>query len=194
MVNPKDVLEFWLDDVGEKGWYAQSNTLDAKIRDRFEGAWNKARDGEFGLWQTYPEGTLAFIILMDQFPRNMFRGDARSFATDRQAVAAAKVAIGHKWDMAIDEPARQFFYLPLMHSENLCDQERCIRLICERMPETGTGTLLHARAHREVIRQFGRFPYRNEALDRKSTLPEIAYLKAGAYRHTLRQLQQHDAA
>ena len=194
MVDPKDVLDFWLDEVGEKGWYKGSRALDAKVKDRFEDAWERARSGTCGLWLTYPSGTLAYIILMDQFPRNMFRGKAESFATDRHAVAAAKSAIGRKWDLAIDEPARQFFYLPLMHSENLCDQERCIRLICERMPQTGADTLLHARAHREVIRQFGRFPYRNEALGRKSTLPEIAYLKAGAYGHTLRQLQQKDAA
>lgn len=194
MVNPNEVLDFWLDEVGPKGWYRQSASLDDKIRARFEPSWQTARQGTCGLWLTYPAGTLAYIILMDQFPRNMFRGHADSFATDRHAVAAAKAAIGRKWDMAIDEPARQFFYLPLMHSENLCDQERCIRLICERMPETGDNTLLHARAHREVIRQFGRFPYRNDALGRKSTLPEIAYLKAGAYAHTLRQLQQKDAA
>ena len=194
MVDPDSVLKFWLDDVGEAGWYAQSDALDDSIRDKFGEAWEKARTGNFGLWLTYPTGALAYIILMDQFPRNMFRGKADSFATDRDGIAAAKVAIDRKWDLAIDEPARQFFYLPLMHSENLPDQDRCIRLICERMPETGSGTLLHARAHREVIRQFGRFPYRNEALGRKSTLPEIAYLKAGAYAHTLRQLQQKDAA
>ncbi|PVA11824.1 DUF924 domain-containing protein [Pelagivirga sediminicola] len=194
MVNPDDVLNFWLDEVGEKGWYIQSKKLDTTIRDRFEPVWRKAREGNYGLWLTYPSGTLAYIILMDQFPRNMFRGSGESFATDRHSIAAAKAAIGRKWDLAIDEPARQFFYLPLMHSENLCDQERCIRLICERMPETGDGTLLHAQAHREVIRQFGRFPYRNEALGRKSTLAEIAYLKAGAYAHTLRQLQQKSVA
>jgi len=191
---PEEVLKFWLDDVGEKGWYAPTKALDAEIRDKFEDAWHKAREGTFGLWLTYPAGTLAYIILMDQMPRNMFRGNGASFATDRHAVAAAKAAIGRKWDMAIDEPARQFFYLPLMHSENLCDQERCIRLICDRMPETGTGQLLHARAHREVIRQFGRFPYRNDALGRKSTSQEVAYLNAGAYGHTLRQLQHKDAA
>jgi len=191
---PDDILKFWLDDVGEKGWYDQSDTLDAEIRDKFEGAWRKAREGTFGLWLTYPAGTLAYIILMDQMPRNMFRGSSESFVTDRHAVTAAKAAIGRKWDMAIDEPARQFFYLPMMHSENLCDQERCIRLICDRMPQTGPSQLFHARAHREVIRQFGRFPYRNEPLARKSTLQEQAYLTAGAYGHTLRQLQQRDAA
>ncbi|MFX0540569.1 DUF924 family protein [Roseovarius sp. S4756] len=194
MTAPEEILAFWLDDVGPKRWYDPTDALDAQIKDRFEPAWESARKGAHGLWLTYPTGTLAYIILMDQLPRNMFRGAGTAFATDRHAVAAAKSAIGRKWDMMIDEPARQFFYLPLMHSENLCDQERCIRLICERMPETGDSQLLHARAHREVIRQFGRFPYRNEALGRKSTPAETAYLKAGAYGHTLRQLQQKDAA
>ncbi len=193
MTAPEDVLKFWLDDVGPKGWYAPTDALDAEIRGRFEGAWQSARNGTYGLWLTYPTGTLAYIILMDQLPRNMFRGAAGAFATDRYAVAAAKAAIGRKWDMTIDEPARQFFYLPMMHSENLCDQERCIRLICERMPDTGANQLLHARAHREVIRQFGRFPYRNDALGRKSTMAETAYLNAGAYGHTVRELQQKDA-
>ncbi|QYX56346.1 DUF924 domain-containing protein [Roseovarius sp. SCSIO 43702] len=194
MTSPDDVLKFWLDEVGPEGWYEVSEALDAKIRDRFLDAWNAAREGRFGLWLTYPAGTLAYIILMDQFPRNMFRGEATSFATDRAALAAAKAAIGRKWDLAIDEPARQFFYLPLMHSENLCDQERCIRLVCERMPETGENTLLHARAHREVIRQFGRFPYRNEALGRATTGPERGYLEAGSYGETVRALQAADAA
>jgi uncharacterized protein (DUF924 family) len=194
MVKPEDVLKFWLDDVGPKGWYEVSETLDRDIRDRFQDAWTAAREGTLGMWLTYPSGTLAYIILMDQFPRNMFRGDGDSFATDKYALAAAKTAIGRKWDMRIAEPARQFFYLPLMHSENLCDQERCIRLICERMPETGDSTLLHARAHREVIRQFGRFPYRNAALERNSTPPERSYVKAGGYGHTVRQLQMRDAA
>ncbi|WP_113911246.1 DUF924 family protein [Roseovarius dicentrarchi] len=194
MVNPDDVVKFWLDEVGEKGWYAQSDALDAEIRERFKGAWSSARTGHFGSWTTYPAGALAYIILLDQFPRNMFRGDGTSFATDRQALSAAKASIGRGWDVAIDEPARQFFYLPLMHSENLPDQDRCIRLICDRMPETGDGTLLHAQAHREVIREFGRFPYRNAALERKSTPSEIAYLKAGGYSYTVRKLQQKTAA
>lgn len=194
MVTADEVLKFWLDDVGPTGWYEQSDTLDDDIRARFEDAWRKARTGAFGLWQTYPTGMLAYIVLMDQFPRNMFRGNGDSFATDRHAIAAAKAAIGRKWDLRVEEPARQFFYLPLMHSETLSDQDRCIRLVCERMPRTGAGTLLHARAHREVIRQFGRFPYRNAALGRLPTRPERAYLEAGGYGYTLRQLQQKDAA
>lgn len=194
MVTPEDVLKFWLDDVGPKGWYAADEALDAEIRSRFEPAWQAAREGTFGLWLTYPGGALAYIILMDQFPRNMYRGSGGSFETDAQALAAAKAAIGRKWDMRIDEPARQFFYLPLMHSENLCDQERCVRLLLERMPQSGADNLLHARAHRDVIRQFGRFPHRNSAVGRVSSPPELAYIKAGGYGSTLRGLEQADAA
>lgn len=190
MVTPEDVLGFWLDEVGPSGWYEVSDALDGRIRDRFEQAWQSARAGTYGLWLTYPSGTMAYIVLMDQFPRNMFRGDPRAFSTDRHALAAAKVAINRKWDMRIDEPARQFFYLPLMHSENLCDQERCVRLICERMPEHGPDNLLHARAHREVIRMFGRFPYRNAALARASTGAERDYVEKGGYGATLRDLQR----
>ncbi len=194
MVEPEDVLTFWLDEVGSAGWYDISEDLDQKIRNRFEKAWEAAREGAFGLWLTYPSGTLAYVILTDQFPRNMFRENGKSFVTDRSALAAAKVAIKRKWDMRIDEPARQFFYLPLMHSENLCDQERCVRLMLERMPQTGGSNIMHARAHREVIRLFGRFPYRNKALARKSTTPEKEYVAEGGYGATLRQLQKADAA
>ena len=149
MVGPEDVLSFWLDEVGAKGWYAASDALDEEIRTRFLRAWEEACEGKFSLWLTYPSGALAYIILMDQFPRNMFRGSGQSFASDRAALAAAKSAIERGWDMRIDEPARQFFYMPLMHSENLCDQDRCVRLMCERMPMGREDNLLHARAHRE---------------------------------------------
>ncbi|UWQ30450.1 DUF924 domain-containing protein [Leisingera sp. M527] len=189
MTGPEEILAFWLDKVGEKGWYLQDDALDQEIRTTFQKTWEEACEGRFSFWLTYPSGTLAYILLMDQFPRNMFRGEGKAFASDRAALSAAKVAINKKWDKKIDEPARQFFYLPLMHSENLCDQERCIRLMLERMPRTGTSNLLHARAHREVIRQFGRFPYRNEALHRASTAPELDYVMAGGYGETVRQVQ-----
>lgn len=194
MTAPENVLAFWLDEVGPGGWYDVSDELDAKVRDRFEEAWHRAREGTYGLWLTYPSGTLAYIILMDQLPRNMFRGAADAFATDKHALAAAKVAIHRKWDTRIDEPARQFFYLPLMHSENLCDQERCVRLICERMPQTGPDNMIHARAHREVIRQFGRFPYRNDALDRNTTQAERSFIESGGYGEVLREMKAAEAA
>lgn len=189
MQGPEEILKFWLDDVGEKGWYLTDDTLDETIRNRFMATWEAACEGKFSLWLTYPTGTLAYIILMDQFPRNMFRGKGEAFRSDRMALSAAKNAIHRKWDMKIDEPGRQFFYLPLMHSENLCDQERCVRLMLERMPKNGASNMLHARAHREVIRLFGRFPYRNEALLRHSTTPELEYVMAGGYGKTMRNLQ-----
>lgn len=189
MIAPEEVLSFWLDEVGPEGWYKSSDTLDQKIRDGFGEAWQAAAEGTYGLWLTYPSGALAYVILLDQFPRNMFRGTSKAFASDKIALAAAKVSIDHGWDLKIDEPARQFFYLPLMHSENLCDQDRCVRLMAERMPETGDANMVHAKAHREVIRKFGRFPYRNEALQRRGTAQEMAYLEKGGYGSTMRELE-----
>ncbi len=181
MISPEEVLAFWLDEIGPDGWYKADPALDDEIRKRFGAAWQEAIDGAYGLWLTYPSGTLAYIILTDQFSRNMFRDDARAFATDKPALAAAKMAIERDWDMKIDEPARQFFYLPLMHSENLVDQDRAVRLIHARMPEHGGNNKGHACAHRAVIREFGRFPYRNKALGRKTMEAEQAFLDEGGY-------------
>ncbi|MGR3344814.1 MAG: DUF924 family protein [Paracoccaceae bacterium] len=194
MADPEDILAFWLDEIGPAGWYRGSDKLDQDIRDRFLDTWRQARAGACSLWLTYPSGTLAYIILTDQLSRNMFRDSGTSFATDRSARAAAKSAISKGWDMRIDEPARQFFYTPLMHSENLCDQDRSVRLMLTRMPKTGEEQLLHAKAHREVIRQFGRFPYRNKVLSRDSTAPESRYMENGGYRHTVEALKAKTAA
>jgi uncharacterized protein (DUF924 family) len=193
MANPDDILSYWLDEVGPEGWYKGGEALDADIRDRFDADWKRARDGALSLWLTYPTGTLAYIILTDQFPRNMFRDTATAFEMDVAARAAAKMAIDKGWDMRIDEPARQFFYLPLMHSECLADQDRCVRLMKTRLPETGEGNLLHAKAHREVIRRFGRFPYRNTALSRETPPAEAAFLESGGYGAAVRELQQSAA-
>lgn len=181
MLSSEDVLAFWLDDIGPKGWYMVGEDLDERIRNFAEETWNEAMNGGLGLWLTYPTGTLAYLVLTDQFSRNMFRNDGKAFATDRRALAAAKRAIDRKWDLRINEPARQFFYLPLMHSECLSDQERCVRLMKERMPDTGDTQLLHAKAHREVIRRFGRFPYRNDALHRQGIASEAQFLAQGGY-------------
>ena len=189
MATPEEVLGFWLDEYGPQDWYRSDPEFDAEIRDRFLSTWHEATAGALGLWLTYPSGTLAYIILTDQFPRNMFRDSGKAFATDHLARAAAKMAIDRNWDMKIDEPARQFFYLPLMHAENLCDQDRAVRLIHTRMPETGASNQEHACAHRAVIRDFGRFPYRNDALGRKTTALEQAFLDAGGYGAAMRALQ-----
>lgn len=193
MVDPQEILAFWLDEVGPKGWYAIDDTLDLQIKQRFGAVIAAARDGSLGLWLTYPSGALAYLLVTDQFTRNIHRGSGEAFALDPLALAVAKQAICRGWDLKIDAPARQFFYLPLMHSENLSDQDRCVRLMCERMPDSAE-SLLHARAHREVIRQFGRFPYRNAALSRVDTKNESAYAAAGGYGQTLRELQQAQAA
>ena len=192
MVGPDEILAFWLDECSPDQWYANDPEFDAEIRGRFQTTWQAALEGSFSLWLTYPNGALAYIILTDQLSRNMFRDDPRAFALDRAAVAAAKSAINKGWDTRVDEPARQFFYMPLEHSENLCDQDRAVRLICERI--TDPKSLLHARAHREVIRQFGRFPHRNAALGRKTTTPEQAHLDAGGYGAVIRSMEQAKAA
>ena len=190
MADANDIVGYWLDELGSKGWYAGGSDLDGAISERFKDLWWKTINGANGLWLTYPTGTLAYLILMDQMPRNMFRGTANSFGSDRHAIAAAKLAIQNGWDLKIDEPARQFFYMPLMHSESLTDQDRAVRLILKRMPDGKSRQLPHARAHREIIRKFGRFPARNNALSRKSTLQEEAYILEGGYVSTLRQLAQ----
>lgn len=190
MASPEEILKFWLDDVGPQGWYKVSDDLDARVLEGFKDTWLAAQEGRFAQWLTYPSGALAYVVLNDQFSRNMFRGSSKAFSSDRIALAAAKGAIRQGYDLKIDEPARQFFYLPLMHSENLCDQERCVRLMKERMPEAGASNMLHAKAHREVIRQFGRFPYRNEALARVSTGHERTYVENGGYGQTVQELQQ----
>lgn len=194
MIGPEEVLGFWLDEVGPEGWFKQDAALDAEIRGRFEGAWDSVMSGAYSLWLTYPSGTLAYIILTDQFPRNMFRDTAKAFASDKIALAAAKSAIDRGWDLKIEEPARVHFYLPLEHSENLCNQDRAVRLMCERMQKAGGPYLSHARAHREVIRRFGRFPTRNEALSRQSTAAERSYLSNGGYGAILRELDLKKAS
>ncbi|MGY6632941.1 MAG: DUF924 family protein [Alkalilacustris sp.] len=185
----RDILDFWT-ALGPEGWYAVNPDTDAAIRDRWAGLWARAREGGLEHWLASPRGALAYILLTDQFPRNMFRNDdPRAFATDGHALAAAIKMIWRRWDMRLPEPVRQFFYLPLMHSESQSDQDRCVRLMITRMPETGASNLLHARAHREVIRRFGRFPHRNAALSRLTTRAEAAYLDDGGYGAVVREMQ-----
>lgn len=192
MVGPDEILKFWLDDCTPEQWFKVDADFDDTIRQRFGRAWIGATEGQYALWLTYPNGVLAYSILTDQMPRNMFRDSCEAFATDRAALAAAKSAIAKGWDLRVDPPARVFFYMPLEHSENLSDQDRAVRLISERMGDPTF--LLHARAHREVIRQFGRFPHRNACLGRKTTSSEQAFLDRGGYGEILRELQEAAAA
>lgn len=185
-----NILDFWLHDVGPKGWFAVDKEVDAEIVARYGAEWEAARRGERDAWCNGPRGTLAYLILTDQFPRNMFRGDPRSFATDDRARHAAEAAITRDWDLKIAEPERQFFYMPFMHSEEEADQHRCCELIASRMKESVEEHLLHAHAHREVIRRYGRFPYRNEALGRDMTPEESEFLASGGYGRVVRETKE----
>ncbi len=191
-----EVLSFWIDETGPEGWYGGGPGLDARIAELFGPTMAAAADGALALWLTHPSGALAYCIVTDQFPRNVHRGDARAFATDALALGAAHAAIRHGWDKRIDAPARQFFYLPFMHAECPRHQDRSVRLIADRLPggEDPSSNLQHARAHREVIRRFGRFPYRNAALGRAARPEEAAWTEAGGYGATLRELQGGAAA
>ncbi len=181
MLTADDVLAVWIDELGPEGWYAGGAAIDARIRDQFEGLWHDAMAGACGPWLISATGALAYLVLTDQFPRNMFRDTAAAFASDPHARAAAKMAIDRGWDMEVPEPERQFFYLPLMHSEKLVDQDRCVDLFTTRTPGSGSDNLIHAQAHRDVIRRFGRFPTRNAALGRETTPEEAAWLAEGGY-------------
>ena len=175
------ILSFWIDEIGPKGWYEQSDELDTRIRDQFLDLWHDAMAGRLDFWVTSAQGALALLILLDQFPRNMFRGAGDAFRSDPLALSMAKRSIARGHDRKTPEPQRQFFYLPLMHSEKLPDQERCVRMIMLGMPEHGADNLPHAIKHREVIRKFGRFPSRNAALGRSDTGAELAYRAEGGY-------------
>lgn len=186
------VIDFWIHEIGEAGWYAGTARIDAMVRDRFADLWHEAMEGGLGPWLMSPRGALAYLIVTDQFPRNIFRDDPRAFASDAIARAAAKLAIEKGWDMEISEPERQFFYLPLMHAENLVDQDRSVEMFATRMPETGAENLLHAKAHRDVIRRHGRFPTRNAALGRANSPEEDRYLSEGGYGAVLAAYKPED--
>lgn len=175
-MKPGNIIAFWK-DVGEKRWFAVDPALDQEIRERFESAWEEARDGKLASWEGTAEGALALLILLDQFPRNMFRGSAEAFSTDALARQIAERAIARGYDLQTPPLLRAFFYLPFMHAENEADQDLCVALIAERLGETSVNYPF-ALGHREVIRKFGRFPGRNAALGRASTPEEKAFLES----------------
>ena len=177
---PDEVLSFWIDEIGPKGWYFGGDDVDAKIRNRFEPLWDAIMAGEFSDWARSPSGALARIIVLDQFSRNMFRGSAKSFAADERALRFAGEAIEAGQDLEIPEPERQFFFLPYMHSEDIEVQNEGVRHFEIKMNDGHN--LVHAKAHREIIARFGRFPYRNEALGRETTDEEADWMAKGGYK------------
>jgi uncharacterized protein (DUF924 family) len=177
IASPQLVLAFWRESGPDK-WFTKDEAFDAAIRARFLDIYEAAVTGRLGDWEQTAESALALTIVLDQFPRNMFRGHARSFAADPLARAVAGRAIACGFDRDIPLPERQFFYLPFEHSESSADQQRC----CELCRATGDADLLKwAEIHADIIRRFGRFPHRNAALGRATTPEEQAFLDQGGF-------------
>lgn len=189
MVASAEVLRFWIDEIGEAGWYAGGAEIDRACKERFGAAWQAAHGGAYREWLGRPEGSLAYLILTDQLSRNIGRGSAQAFATDRLALSAAALAVKNGQDLAIEGVQRQFFYLPFEHAESTAWQDRSVRLFLTRMPKGEGGNLVHAIAHREIIRRFGRFPFRNAALGRASSREEERFLSEEGYGGVIKRLE-----
>lgn len=180
----EDVLAFWFGwpDAADyaqyrKAWFVKDATFDAAIRERFLGTWQRASQGGLADWAASPRSTLALIVVMDQFPRNLFRGDGRSFSTDSRALQIACNLVDAGFDAVLLPVERSFVYLPFEHSEDPAMQDRSVQLFAalEAHP-AGPQMLDYACRHRDVIARFGRFPHRNAALGRISTPEELAWL------------------
>jgi len=174
---PHDVVAFW-QAAGRDKWFTKDAVLDAAIRERFLGLYKAATDGGLTSWEATSEGALALLILLDQFPRNMFRGSARIFAADPLARAVAERALAMGYEGAVTPDMRLFFYLPFMHSEALADQEHSVALFRALGDEE---CLRYAEDHADIVRRFGRFPHRNDVLGRETTAEEQAFLAAGGF-------------
>jgi len=171
-----EVLRFWFGEGAEHGkahkrWFEKNAAFDAEVRDRFLPLYEKLSAGNE--WLSRADECLARIVVLDQFPRNMFRGSPRAFGSDALALAAAKRAVASGYDRTMLDVERQFVYLPFEHSESLADQERA----CELMRPLGAELYDWALRHKRIIERFGRFPHRNEILGRASTAEEIEFLK-----------------
>ena len=176
-VTPAEILTFWR-NAGPARWYSRDDAFDAEVRRRFFGLWQCAAAGELSSWETSDDGALALVIVLDQFPRNLFRDDARTYASDRLAREVAHRAVERGVDARIDGALREFLYLPFMHSEHLADQLRCIEL---SRAAGHTESLKWAEHHADIIRRFGRFPHRNGLLGRPTTPDEQAFLDQGGF-------------
>ena len=177
---PGEVIDFWFGSPpgpSRPEWFRKDAAFDAKIRERFGALHEAASRRELDAWRGEAESMLALVVVLDQFSRNLHRGDARAFAHDAYARECANEALARGDDRALLPVQRLFLYLPLEHSENLADQERCVELMgtLEAFPET-KGITEWAEKHRVIIARFGRFPHRNTALGRASTPEEIAFL------------------
>lgn len=166
-----EVVAFWI-EAGPQKWFSRDDAFDAQVRDRYRVLHDAAAQGALSDWERDPQSALALLLLLDQFPRNMFRGETRAFATDPMAREFAARAVEKGFDRAYAPELRAFFYLPFMHSERLEDQERCVAL-CQPLAEE---TVRFAEIHRDIIARFGRFPHRNAIFGRETTDEEARYL------------------
>jgi uncharacterized protein (DUF924 family) len=166
-----EVLTFWFEDSSR--WWKKDPEFDAGIRDRFLDLRDAVMHDGREDWLETPRGTLAYVIVLDQFSRNMFRGSRSMFEGDPRALAAAKRALDRGFDQGVSSDERMFFYMPFMHSEDIADQDRCAGLFASALPKW----LPNAEEHRDIIRRFGRFPHRNALLGRPSTPEELEFLK-----------------
>ena len=173
---PADVLAFWR-EAGPSRWFRKDTAFDEQFRTRFIHAHEAALRGELDDWAQDADGALALLILLDQFPRNCFRGTPQMFESDTKALAIARKAVDAGFDMQVDEALRNFFYLPFMHSEQLADQDLAVELT----RKLGDEPLRYAILHRDIIERFGRFPHRNAALGRSTTPEEQRFLDDGGF-------------
>jgi uncharacterized protein (DUF924 family) len=173
---PGEVLAFW-QQAGPKRWFSRDPEFDLQFRERFLHLHEAAADGRLGDWEGTAEGALALVLLLDQFPRNAFRGTPRMYDTDARARAVADRAIAAGFDREFPEELRAFFYLPFMHSEQLEDLERCVAL----NRAVGGESLRYALHHRDIVARFGRFPHRNAILGRTGSPEEERFLAEGGF-------------
>jgi len=169
----QDIIEFWFSDETRKLWFNSTPEFDQLLRERYLVTWEQAGRGELDHWMQSAEGCVALVIVLDQFPLNMFRGDAQGFATEARSRDVARVAIERGVDKLLGADMKAFLYMPFMHSENLEDQDLALALFDQPGLESN---LRFAHHHRDIVARFGRFPHRNAALGRTSTAAEIEYL------------------
>jgi len=176
-ITPADILRFWR-EAGRDRWYKRDAAFDAEVRRCYLGLWQRAAAGELSSWEATDDGALALTIVLDQFPRNMFRDDLLTYSTDPLAREVAGRAIDRGVDTRIEPALKEFLYMPFMHSEQLPDQLRCIELFAGT---SNTENKEYAEHHADIIRRFGRFPHRNRMLGRETTPEEQAFLDAGGF-------------
>ena len=172
----EDVLRFWFEESSPKQWFVKDESFDAKIRERFLDTYRAAREGKTKSWRDTSEGRLAEIIVLDQFPRNVFRGKPESFASDALALQLAQEAVSTGDDTKLPKARRHFLYMPYMHSESREMHREALWLFASLLP-SGWNSFIYEWKHKRIIDRFGRYPHRNAILNRASTPAEEEFLK-----------------